>query len=146
MVLPARLLELTLRLPPSATAADICIKCAIAAISQLVELRQLELRLFSAFPSVSFSPLSALPLLLAFSISCADELGNDLPLTDAHCAELRALVRLEECPAVGAQDSVLRAPHPDAYGALLGWRSLHLFTVDKGGPSRCWRWFRIWPH
>jgi len=62
------------------------------------------------------SPRYRCPL-RALSISCADELGNNLPLTDAHCAELRAFVRLEECPAVGAQDSVVRAPHPD--GALL---------------------------
>ena len=54
--------------------------------------------------------MSAPLLLRALSISIADEQGHDLPLTDAHCAELRAFVRLEECPAVGAQDSVLRAP------------------------------------
>ena len=81
VLLPARLQGLTLRLPPSAAAADI--NCAIVAISQLVELRQLDLRLFAASPSARFSPLSALPLLRALSISCADEQGNDLPLTDA---------------------------------------------------------------
>ena len=81
VLLPARLRELTLRLPPPATATDV--NCAIAAISQLVELRQLDLCLLAAFPSVSCSPLSAQPLLLALSISCADELGNDLPPTDA---------------------------------------------------------------
>jgi hypothetical protein len=129
VLLPARMREMTLLLPPSATAADV--NCAIAAICQLVEPRQLCLRLFAAFPSdsVSFSPLSALPLLRTLAISCADELDNDLPLTDAHCAELRALVHLEECPAVGAQDGEVRAPHPES--APLSWRSLQMFTVDE---------------
>ena len=94
---------------------------------------------------MTFSPLSAPPLLRALSLSIANELGNDLPLTDAHCAELRALVRLEECPAVGAQDSVLRAPHPEA--APLGWRSLQPLAVDEESVpllSQVRSWPRCW--